>query len=305
MRHTDRTTLGRACRWFGIVTLLVIAAIPPTATRAQSGGASLTVHYRECPLGYLGPDFYGTCHGLEPAGGVTISIGGAEAREAALDGRGNVTFDRIPTGLYTIMPDRTGGDFTRRIVACTDAAAPGIPIPVGIGVVAVPEDTDVVCDWYVSNPDLSGEPGSLPPSPTPPLALPAGTSVRIKAWDCLEAYTDPDYLGACREQASDRVIEATGETRQVVASGEEPGDYRFDLEGEAVGRLSVMDRSSDDDRVISLAVTGCMSEDERPLPTVPADGQSGRPTFFLPVIPGETVTCDWYVVPAPDHGSTG
>ncbi|MEJ7762513.1 MAG: hypothetical protein WKF80_06940 [Thermomicrobiales bacterium] len=289
----------RAFRCLVALVLLLVSASRPGPGEAQVAGASLTIHYRECPIGFLGPDIYGTCHALVPEPGVSVTIDGAATASGSLDGRGDVTFDDIPAGLYTVMPDRFGGDFTRRVVACTDAAAPGVPIPVGLGVVAVPAGTDVVCDWYVTNPDLSGEPGAMPPTPAPPAALQAGTELVIRSWACSDDYADADYLTACRNEAVDRTIEATRANRQVVAARGVMGETRFDLGGESVARLSVWDRTESEDRVIRLVITGCTAEDDRALPVVPEDGQSGYPTFVLPIIPGETVACDWYVVPAP------
>ena len=299
MRRASHATRPRVCRCLGLVVLLMTVAFPSTVAGAQGDDASLTIHYRECPVGFLGPDIYGTCHGLTPEPGVSVTIDGADTASAALDERGDITFNDIPAGLYTLTPDRFGGDFTRRVVACTDADSPGVPIPAGLGVVAVSAGTDVVCDWYVTNPDLSGEPGALPPAPTPPMDLPAGTELVIRAWACPDEYADADYLSACRNEAVDRTIEATRANRQVAATQGIMGETRFDLGGESVARLSVWDRTENEDRVIRLVLTGCTGEDDRPLPTVPEDGQSGYSTFVFPVIPGDTVTCDWYVVPAP------
>ena len=176
---------GLAMMLAALVTLGTVAAALPAAAMQQSGGATLTIHNRSCPVEFPGPDFFGECHD-DPIAGMTFVVAGPETREGTTDANGNVTFGGLIPGTY----DVTGGppgDFVRNTIFCAPADALGtrrpftqtsnvsIQLPLAAG-------EAVICDWYSVPENVRGEPLPAPtatPRPAPP--LPTATTATTRA----------------------------------------------------------------------------------------------------------------------------
>jgi hypothetical protein len=279
------------------------AAPTGEAEPADGGGgdlAALTIQRRVCPPGFFGPDLRAGCGDPADDAGVEISLGGAEARSALTDDSGTVVFLDLAPGAYFVGDDRPGGDFTKRNVRCSPAGDDGAPFPAGLGTIILAAGDAVVCEWYITNPDLGNpDPAAVPaPTPTSPPALPEGTTLTIASWECPEDLTSPDYVAACEETpgVGFGFRGVAGQFDEVRADDE--GIVRFDLAGLPQDGVVIATTGADDGRSSMANVVGCAVGGEA-IDVSPLDTLSTFSMVFIPVAPGDEVRCDWYHVAVP------
>lgn len=261
--------------------------------------ATLTIHRRVCPADFFGPDFYGVCHDAPQTAGVELFLEGPAERIGRTDGAGDVVFAELPPGMYRVFDSDTGGDFTTLHVFCAPAASPGTPFPAGLSLVGLAAGDDVVCDWYYTNPDLSGSVAESWPTAVVPPPFGAGTTITIASWRCPPDLAGPDYAAACDTPGAGIrfLIGPRGSGGGDEIAGDD-GVVRRDLAALPRGALGVTAFPPSEGTTFYGAVVACIGEDGEALQVMRVSSLSGGSAARIPVEPGDAVRCDWYHVPA-------
>jgi hypothetical protein len=158
----------------------------------------------------------------------------------------------------------------------------------------------VVCDWYITNPDMSGtSDGAQEPGPTPTMRppLPDGIMLTVSAWICPENYVNDDYAAACRQHPGEGFRYFAGHVGYLNAIAAGPnGTVQFDLSGLPTATEIVSTLPPDGSRQYYASIVDCHAGDSR-LEVRPLDTLAGYSMVAVPVSPGDQIHCDWYNVP--------
>jgi hypothetical protein len=282
-----------------VALMLVTPVVDAGQASAADVEATLAIHRRVCPPGVF-TDLYNVCHHLSQRAGVTIYLSGAEKRRALTDTAGNVMFERLTPGLYFTGPSSPGGDFTHQRIFCSAADTSGVYRPVGAAAIILAAGDSVVCDWYVTSPDMSPDAHhEHPPTPVLPTPQTDGTSVTISSWLCPTDYVNDDYAAACRDQVAPDFQYWTHQIGAINApvAGQD-GVVRFDLSSQPIRGVVVLGSSPLEGRhgKFHTAIVDCIGNAGR-LETPTLDNLSNYQMVGIPVTPGDQIHCDWYNVP--------
>jgi hypothetical protein len=283
-----------------IVALVLVSPLVEAGhARATDGDATLAIHRRVCPPG-VSSDLYNACHALPQRPGVTISLNGAEKRRARTDGPGNVLFDNLTPGVYFAGDNTPGGDFTRHHVFCSEADNPGVYRPAGLAAIMLAAGESVVCDWYITNPDMTPRPDSdqdPAPTPTSPPPLPTGTTVMIASWICPSDYVNSNYGKACRQHPGAGFHFWARHVNPLNTPVTGPtGTVELDLAGLPTKTIVIATLPPDGSRQFYASIVDCHAGENR-LEVRPLDTLAGYTMIAVPVSPAEQIQCDWYNVP--------
>jgi hypothetical protein len=128
-----------------IYLLPEIYDLAPSLGNRQVG--EIEVHYRECPAGYTGSDFYRECHDeLIPFAAIDILPGSYALPAHGFTGvDGNVTF-RVIADTYEFPPEILGEPVDRISVFCANNDESRVAVAYPVMVMA---EDHVVCDLYL------------------------------------------------------------------------------------------------------------------------------------------------------------
>lgn len=154
-----------------IVVVLMLSALGiavPNTAEAQSGTATLTIHSRFCPENYDMSDVYNTCHDTVGDRGVQFTLMGPEVHGDIPGEDGNLTFNELVPGGYTISNSFPTELHTAHVY-CSSNLVPGQKLELqsdGLGGYMVyfflVNGEDLTCDWYTSpNADFGSTRASL------------------------------------------------------------------------------------------------------------------------------------------------
>lgn len=196
-----------------LVVLLTLLAVPAGITAAQedTGNSSITVHNRICPQDYDGQDYFQDCHDNVPDPGLPFTFSDGVTRDGTTNDEGNVGFANLPAGTYTITGG-VPGEFADTYVYCavgTEATPNQEQIDVeyvtgGIQI-DLPENTNVICDWYNIPENLQG-PTPVPteaPTQEPTEGPATNSSVTIHDRICPPGYEGQDFFDDCHGTLAD------------------------------------------------------------------------------------------------------
>jgi hypothetical protein len=113
---------------------------------ANSPHAALELHYRQCPVGYSGQNYFGDCH-TNPIADEPVTVE-SEASGPAVgytDGAGIARFLVAPDR-YQVPFGPLGSDSDRASISCANSSAPGQEIEYPL---LLSGGDDVVCDLYL------------------------------------------------------------------------------------------------------------------------------------------------------------
>ena len=100
----------------------VIAATPP------ADAATLRVHSRVCPAGFMGTDYDGACHETAPDYEQTLFLSGPGGQALVIDDEGNARFEGLSGETYALQPGLP--EATERVVSfCSRVGEPGVEYP--------------------------------------------------------------------------------------------------------------------------------------------------------------------------------
>ncbi|HEV2108717.1 MAG TPA: hypothetical protein VGR16_10685 [Thermomicrobiales bacterium] len=287
--------MGRAIVRLGVLfgLFLLLGTLGVTRTVAgQAEPARLTIHNRICPIGFSGPDYYGTCHDTPPDPGLPFTLSGPVLAEGITDPEGNITFAGLTPGDYAVSGG-VPGEFATVNYFCASADTPSQAYPftrTATGItVSLPAGADVICDWYNTPIDLSGR-------PTPPIE-PA--TLEVYAAICPVSYEGSSYFDDCFPNAAsagsvtftlerpggpsiDQPVGSDGHAR---FANLRPGTYTLSdsVPGDALdGRFVYCTFDGADPRTYALDHT--------------------ENAISLTIDADERVACDWYILPADLRG---
>lgn len=145
-----------------LLAMLATVVAAPTAA-GQTGNSSIEIHNRVCPVEYEGQNFFEDCHDTIPDPGLPFTFSNGVTREGTTNEEGNVGFANLPAGTYTIIGGAPA-EFADLVAYCSVGTAEvsdqeQIPVEYVNGGIQfdLPEDTNVICDWYNIPYDLQGE----------------------------------------------------------------------------------------------------------------------------------------------------
>lgn len=143
------------CDWYEIPYDLQGDSGATATPDPQPNGSSIEVHARTCPEGYAGETFFQDCHDTVPDPGFPFTFADGVTQDGTTNENGNVGFANLPAGTYAITGGAPG-EFTDLAVYCAigteaDPNQEQIPVDDVTGGVQLdlPEDTNVICDWYI------------------------------------------------------------------------------------------------------------------------------------------------------------
>jgi hypothetical protein len=164
---------GYICDWYHI----------PVSDSDPNGGGdpqdygwyTLTIHNRICPVEYSGDDLYGDCHDNPQTSHLEFTVirdGDIGVAHGSTDDAGDVTFENIPPGYYTLYGG-VSSEFASAVVYCSIEGIDGTgrfatEVEGGFQLATNPNALGwhYVCDWYNIPFDLSGD-EDVTPTPTP------------------------------------------------------------------------------------------------------------------------------------------
>ncbi len=151
------------------MTIGLLAGTAGAVSAGDSITASITVHLRTCDATFAG-DFFAECHD-NPIANIPFELTGGAIRSASTGADGNLTFDLLPSGSYTVEGG-VPGEFGTATVFCSNAddVSMGKEFTEGPGTISLVlfDGEAVVCDIYVE--PISGR------GDTPTVAPPAATT---------------------------------------------------------------------------------------------------------------------------------
>jgi hypothetical protein len=136
---------------------LMVTALAASPGAGAQEASSITIHHRLCPGGYTGGDYFTDCHD-QLAGQsfeFTVESGGGIETLSTDAATGNVTFSVVPGGveIYGGVP----GEFAETFVYCSQDQVALELSETAKGVAFDALAGEVVCDWYNTPIDLSGD----------------------------------------------------------------------------------------------------------------------------------------------------
>lgn len=298
---------------------------------ATPSTVTIVINKHGCPQGFdaaanqaksgLNP-LFAAC--LETQTGITFDVSGAAYGSAGGQGTGDVVpggvrFSGLPADTWTISEQVPSG-YGDPIVACQASVSgqsqPGpafVPNQVngdpGAIVVDLTGGQTLTCEWFnvwstggstttpPVAPTASGGGGATVPPPSGPATL------KVLLYTCAEGYDplapDADPRADCPDTtdgATFRLVDDADETIKEVTGGDEPGRAVFSNLDPGAYRL-VEQRPH---TVTSSFIRACKSDvravETQPLTPYAYIGAKG--TIGVTLLPGETLSCAWYDIPA-------
>ncbi|HET8523247.1 MAG TPA: hypothetical protein VFL82_08440, partial [Thermomicrobiales bacterium] len=183
---------------------------------------------------------------------------------------------------------------------CSEAETPGVFRPAGLAAIMLAAGEHVVCDWYITNPDMNAYQNpdrTRAPTPTPPPPLPEGTRLTVSAWTCSKNYVDDDYGESCRQHPGEGFRYAAAHVGYLDAPATGPdGFLQFDLSGMRTKAVIISTWPPDGSRQYYASIVDCQAADNR-LEVRPLDTLAAHTMVAVPVSPGDQIHCDWYNIP--------
>jgi hypothetical protein len=307
---------ARALRMMAILGLALglLMANGSVVTATPEGGAdgppeesqlfSIEVHVSACEPGYAGTDFYADCH-HRGSPNVTVTLASTDGNVSASDttevtadqGPGIATFGELPPGEYVITIDIPGDVADFESYCSADNGDTAVPL--------VPEDTNqsnatftagqaVVCDWYAIPFDQG--PPENPENPENPES--AEISLEVRACDVefdSGGAGSADFFAACPELTANVGFILTAESgTERSARTDDAGAVTFaDLSRGFYSLGSDVPGHDAEAYLFCAADGGDIYEKDV--------NDSGFTTFAD--LNGESIACDWYIVPFDLRGS--
>lgn len=166
---------GYICDWYHIP---VDASDPDGGEDPQDNGwYSITIHNRRiCPVNYVGSSYFADCHDNPQTSHLEFTVirdGDISVASGETDDAGNVTFEDIPPGAYTLFGG-VPGEFASAVVYCSIEGMDGsgqFAIETEAGYLFTtnpnPLGWHYIFNWYNIPFDASGDDGeSVTPTPT-------------------------------------------------------------------------------------------------------------------------------------------
>jgi hypothetical protein len=148
-------------------TAALFVMLSATTTLAQT--ASVTITNLICPTGYGGTNYAADCTGV-PDPALPFEISGPASASGQTDAKGNVVFEGLPTGTYTVTGGAPG-DFATAVIECEgqdSISQDGVILTLEIAA-----DAAVACTWWNIPEDASG----TPPNTAMAVAQPDGSAL--------------------------------------------------------------------------------------------------------------------------------
>jgi hypothetical protein len=251
------------------------------------------MHLVACPAGYGGDNLFNDCHG-NPIEGVNVTAdgpGGYSETGTSVQqndpGPGVVIFSNLAAGNYTLHQDIPGDNNAFRIYCSLADADDTVPVTetgdLGF-TINLTEGMSVICDWYTIPTDQGGGAGE-----------PTGTgSVEFHFASCPPGFEGEgiDYYNACH----------TNPLGDITLTVDGPGGYsNSGISSAADGVVTFTDIPAGANTFHS-SIPGdnnsfffyCSDADTDDQVPATQTGDLGRTLTFSD---GQSVICDWYVIP--------
>lgn len=219
----------------------VFLNVPVTELQKHTG--SVTIHNRQCPLEFVGTDYFGTCHDDAPPT-AQFFVSGPVSRGGRTDAMGDLTVSNLPPGTYRVGGGPPG-DFVRNTILCAPAVTPRMGLPIRRTSNTTIElelatGEQVLCDWF-SVPEFRGT-GPMPtPDPAWQLAAAGGESLTVRVGRCPAGHR-PDCAAVPGAQMTAEQVE-TGVRlpgSAVTAIADDEGIVALDLAALGPGRIRLV-----------------------------------------------------------------
>jgi hypothetical protein len=245
-----------------------------------SGGSSILIHARACPVGYTGSNPYADCHDL-PAENVTFELDGLSTTTGT---NGNALFYQLNPLTFT-MRTAGEGNFSRHDVFCSLEQDISQQVPVtavdGGVEIDVPQNTAIICDWYiVPESGASGE----------------GGTVTLHKVQCPAGYEGSAYFADCHENRLEGVsFDAYGPEGYLVQDVQSGPDGTLVFDGITVGGTVTIREELPAGTAVYVVYCSDSEGARAPFDYQDTPEHDG---IRLYVSPSDDLLCDWYNIPA-------